>query len=644
MIQFIRKFFQSKIGVGLTLAFLAVIAVAFAAGDVLNNSVLSGLTGSDKVAEVGDRDITAADLDTAVRNAHRQAQTQNPTLTLEAFIAQGGMDDVLESMLNRAALAEFAHSLGLRSGDRLVDSEIVNIPAFQGVDGSFSADAFRAALRQQGLTESAVRDDIALGLYVQQTALPVSYGATLPVSFARRYAQLLGETRHGSAAVLTADDFAPQGDPTDAELQGFYQANSARYIRPERRVIRYAAFGIDAVGDLPPVTAEQIAARYERDATQYAASETRTFTQLVLPTQAAAQAVVNEVNGGMTLEASARAKGLETVTLTSLDRAALTTQTSAAVATAGFAAQRGALAGPARGNLGWYVLRVDGVTENSGQTLAQATPTIRTQLEGEARQTALEDLTERLEDEFRDGRTLSEAASELGVGIITTPELTATGQVYGTTQTAPPEMARLLSFAFQMEEGAPELTEIVPGQQFLIFDVSDVTPSAAAPLAEITDTVTADWRKEQGLAAAGAAAARIIERVEGGATLAAAVAAEEVNIPTPLALNISRAELRNQQRLPRPTVLFFSMAEGSVKRVEEEEAGAWFVVQLNDIETPDLADNNPQVQAVRTQLGQAVGEEYVDQFVAAVQDHLDARTNDEAVAALRTQLLGITNN
>ena len=408
-------------------------------------------------------------------------------------------------------------------------------------------------------------------------------------------------------------------------------------------MIRFAAFDRTALDDVAPVTDEQIARRYERDAAVYAPIETRSFTQLVLPTQAAAQAVIDEVNGGVSLEVSARGKGLQTVTLSDVSRENIEEQASEPVADAAFAAEAGGLARPARGNLGWYVLRVDQVTQNSGQTLEQASEGIRQQLFDERQQLALNEFTERLEDEFRSGRSLSEAAEELGLEITTTPQVTATGQVYGTQQTAAPQLAQVISFAFQVDAGDPQLNELVPGEQYLIFDVSEVVPSAAAPLADIRDDVVLAWRREQGMAEAGAAAARVVERIEGGATFAEAVAAEEGNLPAPETLRLNRRELVEQGQLSLASILFFSMAEGSTKPVELADVSTWFVVQLNEIDLPEIDSEDARFAETRQQILASLGEEYVAQFVSAMQGSLEAETNDVAVEAVRAQLLGLNN-
>jgi len=638
MIQFFRRFFQSKIGIGVTLGFLALIALAFASSDVANTGMFGGVAGGDRVAVVGDRTISTSELTQNANNALRQAREQNPTLSMEGFVAQGGFDNVLEQIVSRTALAEFAQRLGLRAGTRLVNSEIV-----AGSGANFDAEAFRASLRQRGLTESLVRDDLALSLLARQSVVPVAYQARMPTSIARTYAQLLGETRTGSAAIFPAEAFAPAADPTAAQLQEYYDTNRARYIRPERRVIRYAAFGADAVGELPPVTDAQIAARYQADAVLYQATERRSFTQLVVPTQAAAQAVLDEVRGGVPLEQSATSKGLATTTVAAVERPDYASTASQAVAAAGFAAAEGALAGPVQGALGWYVLRVDDVTQIEARSLEQASGEIREMLLAERRAQALEELTERLDNEFSRGRSLEEAARELGVEIASTPPLLANGQIYGQPGQVPPELMRVIAFAFELGEAQATITELAAGEAFLFFDVGQITRSATAPLAEIRDQLVLQWKRDRGMAAAGQAAERVRERVAGGMALADAVRAEDIALPAPQPLNINRAALAQQQQITRATILFFSMAEGTVKRVAEQESNRWFVVALDDIEAAEFAPDSPEVVNTALQLANVMGEEYVEQFVAAAQGSLDIERNVAGIDAVRAQLTGANN-
>ena len=643
MIQTFRSFFQSKLGIAVTLAFLGLIAFAFASSDVANTGTFGGVAGGDRVAVVGDSRIDAIDLSARASDVLNRIRQQNPTLTMEAFIAGDGLTDTLDEMISRTALAEMAERFGFRAGSRLVDSEIVGMANMRTIDGSFDTEAFRAALRQQGISEEMFRDDLAMGLFARQMAGPVQLTPNMPNALATRYARLRQETRTGAVAALPASAYAPAGAPTDAQLQAFFTENRSDYIRPERRVIRYAIFGEDAFGAIATPTQAQIAERYERDAALYAASETRSFTQLIAPTQAAAQAIVAEVRGGTSLEASARSKGLGTVAVAALSREALTTQASAAVATAAFSAGDGAITTPAQGELGWYVLRVDGIERRAARSLAQASAEISAQLAVELRRSALGDATARIEDEFAEGRSLTEVAGELNVEITSTRPVTAAGQIYGTAESAPAELASFLSVAFEMDEGQPQLAEAVAGESFVIFEVSDITASAVAPLGEIREQVVAAWRQAEGMKAAGAATERVLARIEGGATLAAALAAENKALPALQTLNLSRADIERTGQITRPVALFFSMATGTTKPLETPENATWYVIRLDNISAPELAATDPVVPATAQQLLPFLPEEYSEQFINAVRASLEIEINQPAVDAVAAQLTGRTN-
>ena len=641
MLHFFRRIFKSKLGLAFTLAFVVLIGFAFASMDVSStNPTFGGVGGNSNVAVVGDTTITAGDFQNAMENEFDRRRQTDPTLTMQALIASGAADGVIEQMMQRAALAEWAREHGLRAGKRLVDSELVKIPAFFGADGSFSRDAFEAVLRQQGLSEAAIRADIESGLLAQQTLLPASYGATVPQAFARQYAGLRRERRNGAIATLPSAAFAPTGAPSEAQLTAFHRANGDRYIRPERRVIQYATFGEEALGDLPAPTDAQIAERYRQNRAQYAASESRTFTQMIVPTEAAAQAIVAEIAGGASMAAAARDKGLSTTQVGPATKSQLAGLASQAVADVAFAAAEGAVATPRRGSLGWYVLRVEDVERRAERSLAQVRDEIAAALAQEQRRAAFIDLATRIEDEFDEGSSLGDIAGELDIELQATRPLTADGRVYGTADAAPAELAPVLRTAFEMEEGEPQIAEVVPGQTFLIFGVGDITPSAVAPLAQIRDDVTADWRRAEGAKAAKAAAGRIMQRVQRGQSLAAAVAAEVANLPAPDQIDMGREQLAQLGRAPPALALFFSMAEGTVKRLEGASDSGWFVARLDDISVPEIAADDPLIDSTRRELAQLYGDEYAEQFVRAAMAEMGAEKNQAAIDAVLRQLTG----
>ena len=640
MLQFFRNIFKTKLGLLVTIGLLALIAVAFATADVANTGSFGGIAGGDRVAVVGDARISTAELSRAASQALERARQQNPTLSMPAFIAQGGLDQVLNAIVDRTAIAEYARKQVFRAGDNLINSEIRKIGAFRGPDGNFSAEVYRNAIAQQGLTDAMVREDLRQGLLAQLMLEPATIGTAFPQAAANRYALLFKERRIGAIGFLPSSAFAPAGEPDRATLARYYRSARGKFIQPERRVIRFAVFGPEAVEARIAPTPAQIEARYKRDAAQYAAREQRSFTQLIVPTQPAAEAIRQRVAGGASLEAAAQTAGLRTSQLATIDRAALTTQTSQAVAAAYFGAAEGALTAPARSPLGWHIARVDSVRRSAGQTLAQATPAIAAALAAENRARALADLSAEVEQQLDEGATLPEAAQTLRLVPQTTAPLTADGRAYGTDAPAPAVLAPALATAFQMEESAPQVAQVA-ADRFLVFEVTQITPSAVAPLAEIRGDVVASWRQAEGAKAARAAADRALAKVSRGNTLAAALSAEKPGLPAPDAVDLSREELAQQRgRVAPPLALLFSMAQGTAKRLEAPRDLGWYVVDLDRIELGTLAPNDPLAAQARRELAQAFSAELSQQAVAAIRKELGVEINQAAVAAVRRQLTG----
>lgn len=644
MLTFFRNIFKSKIGLAITLAFIVMIGFAFASSDVAGTGTFGGVAGGDRVAVVGDEKIGTADLSTAAGRAVDQIRQQNPTITMPGFIAEDGLVEVLDQLIDRAAIGEYAKQMGLRAGENLVNSEIMSFGAFRGADGNFSQEQYELVLSQQRISDAEVREDIATGLLAQQLITPLQQGSSMPDKLIRRYASLARERRSGSLVLVPSAVFSPTEDPTDAQLQKFYSDNRSRYLRPERRVLRYATFGPDSVDERIEPTAAEIAARFERDAAQYAASEARNLSQFIVPTQQAANAIRDRVNAGASFESAAREAGFSVASQNNVSRSQLATSTSAAVAQAVFSTPQGQVAQPARAPLGWYVVRVNAIQTTPARSLAQATPEIREQLRNENRGQALSDLSAEIEERL-ETESLTQVAEAVGLELRSSPPLTSDGQVFGAERPQPlsPVLRPAIDTAFQMDEEEPQLAEVVRGQAYLIFEVTDITPSAAAPLAEIKEQVTISWRLSEGMAQAREAADRVLKRLQSGEAedLQAALSAEEKRLPNAEQVNLGRADILSQRgRVPPALALMFSMAEGTSKKLEAGNDLGFFIIDLKDISTDPIEDDDPLLASARAQLNAQQVDEHSQQLVRAMREELGVERNDAAFEAVRKQLAG----
>lgn len=641
MLASFRSFFQSRVGVLVMLGFLGLIAIAFASADVTGN-MFGGVSGGDRAAQVGSSRIDAAELKTSLNNAFEQERQRNPGLTMQQFLASGALDQVLDGMIAREAVMEFGKNHGMAVSHRLVDSEILKIPAFLGPDGKFSESAYRQLLAQRGLTDALVREDLAKGLMAQQVLLPAAFGAAMPATAVQRYVSLLKERRTGTIALIPSTVFAPAGQTDDATLTKFYTANKARYTQPERRTIRYAVFDGANLGSVAAPTEAEIAKSYNDNAAKYAASESRTVTQVIAPNEAAAKALAGDIAGGKTLESAASARGLAPTRIEKINRQALSGQTSQAIADAVFGAAQGALTAPSKTALGWHLVRVDGIVRDPGKTLAQVRGEIIADLTVRKRRAALADVSARIEQELDNGGSLADVAKELKLEVAVTPALTARGEVFGKAgETAPQAIAPVLQAAFGMErEGEPQLAELEAGTRFIVYEVGQITAAAPAPLAQIKDLVARDYALDAGSAKAREAAEKVLAQLGKGVPLDKALASLGVALPAPEAVDLGREQVMAQGRAPAPLALLFSMAKNSAKRLEAPGKGGWFIVSVKDIVPGEVRQGDPFLASATRDLGAIVGQEYTQQMRAAIRANVGASRNEAAVKAIRVELTG----
>ncbi|NNC52673.1 MAG: peptidylprolyl isomerase [Erythrobacter sp.] len=647
MLTFFRNFFKSKIGLAITLAFLGLIGFAFASMDVSNTGAFGGVAGGDSVAVVGDKKIGTAEFQQAVNDALAEARRDNPDVTMEQLLANGGIDRILDDLIDRYTLIAWGEENGFRAGDNLVNYLIRDLPGVRGPEGEFDQEAYAALLQQAQLTDAEVRSQIRTSLFEQQAVGATVSSAKLPEKLALAYARTFKERRSGAIATIPARLFVPTEAPSDEVLVEFYNEEQSRFVRPERRVLRYATFGSEALGDSILPTDEEIAAYYEDNSEEFAANETRTFTQLIVATRQGAEAIATRVNAGETIAQAASSAGFNTTQIEGATREELREQVAGSgnVVEAYFSASQGSLTSPARSSLGWHIARVDGVTQIPARSLAQARDEIAEILGQEKRERGIAELAVSTEDRLVDGASLQSIAEEFGLDLQTTAPITARGEVYGTPQRVDPVLAPALKLAFQIGEGQPEIGALPDGETFILYEVADIAPSAAAPLSEIRDEVTAEWRRVRGNELAEAAAARIVKRVEEGRSLAQAVAAEEAAIPAPDQVEYTREQLARLQgrNVPTPVALLFGMAEGTTKKLDGTNDQGWYVVDLASISFDELEEDDPLIEIAKAQVGQNWSGEYAAQLRRAMRESIGVERNPDAIAAVRRQLLGENN-
>lgn len=641
MISFFRRALSSWI----VIALLGLIMLAFIITGVSAPSGVSLTDDGDILARVEDETITGAELSDQLNRQLSRIREEQPQsdIDMAAFLREGAFEQSLAEMVTAKALSAFGHEQGMRASKRLIDGEIASIPAFRNLAGEFDQTTFRRVLAGERISEATLRSDLAGQIIQRQLLVPVAASAKLPATMARYYAGLRLETRHGAVGLVPVAAVGPGTEPTEAEIAAHFKRRQDRFTIPERRVLRYAAFGRADVAATAKASDAEIAAAYRAAAANYGPKETRSFSQVVLSDEAAAKAFAAKLASGTSFAQAAAQGGFAAgdIALAAQTKADLARLSGPAVANAAFAAAKGQATAPVRSPFGWHILRVEEVTTTPARPLEAVRGEIAARIEQQKADDAINSLVTAVEDAIGDGASFAEVARAHNLQVQETAPITAGGTAPGVADfKLPPDVAPLLKPGFEMSpDEDPVVETITPNQRFALLAVSRVEPAAPPPLAEIRDVVKADLVQERALARAQAMASSIVAKANAGTPLEQAFAAAGVRLPPVQRVNVRRLDLEQmRERVPPPLAMIFSLPKGKTRLLAAPNGAGWFVVHVEQVVPGDLGKVPGLLEQTRSQISQAVSQEYGAQFARAAERSLDVERNAAATARVKRQL------
>ena len=641
MLSSFRRLSKSSVGTAVMVIVLVLIIIGFAMGDmqnILSGNAFSG--GSDNLAKVGSERVTDRDITRAMDRRLSQIRQENPEATY-ATIA-GDFDQLLSALIDARTLEAFASKFGFVLSKRLVDGQIATLPGTKGLNGQFSDQAYAQFLAQQRMTDEEVRMIIRNGLLQQLLIAPAAVNARAPIGMATPYASVLLEAREGEVAFVPVEAFKSGLNPTQADLERFYTANRQRYMVPEQRVLRIAKIGPEQVADVQ-ATDKEIADYYNQNRALYAAKETRIISQAVVPDQAAAQAIANRARGGQTFAAAAAPAGLSAgdISVGPQTREQFTELAGQQVAAAAFSAQDGAIIGPIQSEIGWHVVKIDGIRSEGGKSLDEVRSEIATKIATEKRKAAVEDLVTRVEDSLDDGSSFTEAAAAARLTPIETPPITADGRSRAdASYQLPAELAPVLKSGFELAENDQPVVETLAKEAgYAMVVPARIVSAAPAPLASIRDKVVQDWINDQ----ASQRAKQLADAIAAKAAKApVADAAKGANVPVRIEpVKARRIQLGQfQGKVPPPLMVLFSLNQGKVRTVAGGEGEGFYVVKLNKIIPGNAIAAPGLVTQTRNQMQETLAQEYGQQFMNAMRGVVGVTRNEKAIATTKARITG----
>ncbi|MBX9961357.1 MAG: SurA N-terminal domain-containing protein [Burkholderiaceae bacterium] len=259
---------------------------------IIPSFVLVGVDGYNRmiekdrtVARVGKVEITNGEWEAAHREEVERVRQLMPTIDARLLGSESVRYATLERLVRERVLQQAAQDARLGASDARLARELQSIPAIaqlRRADGSLDMERYRDLLGRQGMSpemfEARMRADLAarqVQAGVAQTAFIAGVPADLALGawFERREVQL--------ARFATAD-YAARVQPTDAELEAFYQANQSLFQAPEQARIEYIVLDIDAVRKTIRLNEADVRSYYEQNVARLSGPEERRASHILI--------------------------------------------------------------------------------------------------------------------------------------------------------------------------------------------------------------------------------------------------------------------------------------------------------------------------------------------------------------------------
>lgn len=580
----------------------------------------TSLTGTVRtVAQVGDEYISVDEYFRELQREIRAVQAQTGQAMQIAQARDLGLDQLaLSRLVALAALDNEVGQLGVSIGDENLQQEIVQIPAFQGVNGTFDREAYQFQLDQVGMSDSEFESDLRKESARTIVQGAVMGGVDMPRTMTQALADYVLARRSFTVATLSPEALnSPVATPSEEDIQTFYDENADRFTLPRTKQLTYAILSPDMLVDSVEVDEDSLRRLYDERSDQYQQPERRLVERLTYPSEADATEALAQIEvGGADFEQLVRDRELE---LSDVDLGDVTREDLGDAADAIFAAEIDDIVGPLPSVFGPALFRINGSLAENNVTFEEAEPELREELAADRARRLIEAQSEDINDRLAGGATLEDLAGETDMQL---------GTIDWTAQSDEGVAAyngfRDAAQAVQ-EDDFPEVAFLEDGSIFAL-RLDTVLPPRPEPLDNARARVAEAWTQTE--------TAKALE-AQGNSVLTQ-LATDGDFTATGLPFRVENALTRTAFLEDTPADFMtqvFEMEPGDLRVIAGN--GRAFIVRLDDVLPPADTDEQRQMQdALAAQMTQALAQNIFDIYVRNAQTRARPVVDQQALNAV----------
>jgi len=587
---------------------LLLIVLSFAAWGI--GDMIRGNTDTN-VASIGSTEISQAEFSRDVRNIlTNESQRENRTITTEEARKTGMAKAILDQEIDRLALDDLVHDLGLTVGDDVVSDRIRRIESFNGPLGTFDKSVFDRALRQRGYSEpefiALVRGDMARS----ELESAVQGGFVIPPGYARALFAFSTETRAVEFVTVSPQAIGPIAPPDDATLAAFIKTRPEQFSTPEYRSVTVATIGPEDIAPALTVSDAELRKAYEDDKATYVVPEKRDVQQIAFPSEAAAKAAKAKIDAGLAFEAAAfQAK------TTVDDRADQSQEDLGPLGNTAFALPVNGVSEPIKNFASWVLLKVTKITPGKSVSFEQAKPELEKNLRDKLAKSKIDDVTNAFREAYESGAEVAVAAKKAGMKVTRVVAVDTQGLAPDGKPAAMPTDPELLAHIFSTEVGEPSDPFTTTKGDTYVIAVEGITPPKPKSLEAARAQATRAWTDRQRAKMMQQKAAALAQQPQREGSLAGA--ARALGAPVQSGPALSRTQ-PSQMFPPALMQKIFDLSPNGSTYGKVLRSDSFVVVRLTGIQHPAISPADARFRRFMAAMGNQTGQD-LSQSLAALQ-------------------------
>jgi peptidyl-prolyl cis-trans isomerase D len=278
MFEFVRK--HTK--VMMFLMFLMIIPAFVLVGVDGFKSIKAG---GDAVATVGSQSITQGEWDAAHKDEVDRLRATVPNLDAKMLDSPDARYVTLERLVRDRVLSEAVQDSRLSTSDARLARELQQSPAIAALrrpDGTIDIERYRQLAANQGLTPDGFEARVRSQLSQRQVEAGLVSTAFSPAELAEVSLNAFYERREVQLVRFNPADYTAKINPTDAEIEVYYQTNPALFQAPEIASIEYVVLDLETVKKSIVLNEADLKTYYEQNVGRLSGKEERRASHILI--------------------------------------------------------------------------------------------------------------------------------------------------------------------------------------------------------------------------------------------------------------------------------------------------------------------------------------------------------------------------